>query len=90
MGYTDGDSDSSKNAGIEREHHKFLPEGLTVKVFDKDWTEEDDRYQDLYMIRFFPNGQCDWFELELEDNRGVSIWMEIDPISGKVKSEFQQ
>ncbi|MDF7826840.1 prepilin-type N-terminal cleavage/methylation domain-containing protein [Pontiellaceae bacterium B12227] len=90
LGYTDGKSDAGKDAGIEKEHHKFLPDGLSVKVFEKDWTEEDDNYQDLYMIRFFPNGQCEWFELELEDNRGVSIRMENDPISGKIKSEFLQ
>ena len=90
LGYTNGDSDSPENIGIEKEHHKFLPDNLTVKIFEKDWTEEDDQYEDLYMIRFFPNGQCDWFELELEDNRGVSIRMENDPISGKIKSEFLQ
>ena len=90
LGYTDGDSDSSSTAGIEKEVHKFLPDDLTVKFFEKDWTEEDNRYEDLYMIRFFPNGQCDWFEMELEDNRSTSIQLENDPISGKVKSKFLQ
>ena len=89
LGYTD-DEGSSETGGIEKEVHKFLPDGLTVKRFEKDRTEEDDQYEDLYMIRFFPNGQCDWFELELEDNRGIGIRLENDPISGKVKSEFMQ
>lgn len=89
LGYTD-ESGNSDTGGIEKEIHKFLPDGLTVKVFEKDRTEEDNQYQNLYMIRFFPNGQCDWFEMELEDNRGVSIHLENDPVSGKIKSEFVQ
>lgn len=90
LGYTDDEGGSSETGGIEKEIHKFLPDGLTVKLFEKDRTEEDDQYAALYMIRFFPNGQCDWFELELEDNRGIGIRLENDPISGKVKSEFVQ
>ena len=89
LGYTD-DEGSSETGGIEKEVHKFLPDGLTVKLFEKERTQEDDQYASLYMIRFFPNGQCDWFEMELEDNRGISIRLENDPISGKVKSEFMQ
>lgn len=90
LGYVDDDEGSSNTAGIEKEVHKFLPDNLTVKFFEKDWTEEDNDHEELYMIRFFPNGQCDWFEMELEDNRGISIRLENDPISGKVKSEFLQ
>ena len=88
LGFTTADEKSSDTAGIDKEVHKFLPDGLSVSEFDKDWTEEDDQHEDLYMIRFFPNGQCDWFKMELEDNRGVSVKLEIDPISGKVESEF--
>lgn len=90
LGYIDDDEGSSNDPGIDREVHKFLPEGLSVRIFEKDWTEEDDQFPDLYMIRFFPNGQCDWFEMELEDKRGLSVHLEIDSISGKVKSEFLQ
>jgi prepilin-type N-terminal cleavage/methylation domain-containing protein len=90
LGYIDGGDSASKTAGIDKEVHKFLPDGLTVTIFNKDRTEEDDQHENLYMIRFFPNGQCDWFEMELEDNRGVSIRLENDPISGKIKSEFLQ
>ncbi|MDF7800745.1 prepilin-type N-terminal cleavage/methylation domain-containing protein [Pontiellaceae bacterium B1224] len=89
LGYVD-EGGSSDTGGIEKEIHKFLPDGLSVKLFDKDRTEEDVLHENLYMIRFYPNGQCDWFEMELEDNRGVSIHLENDPISGKIKSEFMQ
>lgn len=90
LGYIDGDGKTDDTAGFEKEVHKFLPDGLSVKNFEKDWTEEDDRYPDLYVIRFYPNGQSEWFEMEIEDNRGTGIRLECDPISSKVSSEFLQ
>ncbi len=90
LGYVDGDEESSSPAGIEKEVHRFLPDGLTVRDFNKDWTDEDDEHPDFYLINFYPNGQCDWFELELEDNRGKGVQLENDPISGKITFEFTQ
>ncbi len=90
LGFTDGDEDGLGNVGVEREVRRFLPDDLSVKNFDKNWTEEDDAFEDLYLIRFYPNGQCDWFELELVDKRDVGIRLENDPISGKIRSEFLQ
>jgi len=85
LGYVDG-----QEPGIEKEVRKQLPEGLGVRNFEKDWTEEDDRFEDVYRVSFYPNGLCEWFELELEDNRGNGIRIENDPVSGRVWSEFMQ
>lgn len=91
LGYTDNDGEKpSKTAGIDKEIHRYLPDGLTIKDFNKNWRDEDDEYPNFYLIRFFHNGQCDFFTLELEDNRGMSIRMENDPISGKITFEFTQ
>lgn len=90
LGYVDDGSASSSTGGIDKEMRTRLPDHLNVKTFDKDRSEEDDQYEDLYLIRFYPNGQCDWFEIEIEDRRGVSIKMEINPVSGRVSSEFLQ
>ncbi len=90
LGYVDGENEDDSTGGIEKEVHRFLPDGLTVRDFEKAWTEEDDEYEDLYRIRFFPNGQCDWFTIELEDSRGMAVKLENDPISGKIISEFTQ
>lgn len=91
LGYTDdGDDSNAQTGGVEKEVHRFLSDELIVRDFKKEWTEEDDEYEDLYMIRFFPNGQCEWFELELEDSKGMGIKLENDPISGKIRSEFIQ
>ena len=85
LGYVEGDDKS-----IDREIHRVLPEGLEVSEFDKAWTEEDDLNKELYLVRFYPNGQCDWFQLELEDKRGLRVLIENDPVSGKTRSEFVQ
>ena len=91
LGYIDDeDGGAGSTAGIDKEVHRFLPEGLTVREFNKNWTDDDDEFLDLYIIRFYPNGQCEWFELELEDNRGMGVRLENDPISGKIISEFIQ
>ncbi len=91
LGYTDDDGEGGSNsAGIDKEVHHFLPEGLTVRDFDKDWTDEDEEYPEFYRINFFPNGQCDWFTLEIEDKRGMGVRLENDPISGKITFEFTQ
>ena len=90
LGYKDDDDSSSPTGGIEKEVHRFLSDELTVRNFEKDRTEEDDEYEELYLIRFFPNGQCEGFELELEDSKGMGIKLENDPISGKIRSEFVQ
>lgn len=89
LGYVDDDG-SSETAGIEKEIHRFLPDGLSVREFRKDWTEDDDPYPDLHLVRYYPNGQCEWFLLELEDKHGVGVRLENDPISGKIRSEFTQ
>ena len=90
MGYVEDDASREENAGIEKEIHRFLPDHLTVSDFEKNWTDEDDPYEDLYLIQFYPNGQCDWFRMELEDNRGMRVQLENDPISGKMYIEFKQ
>lgn len=90
LGYIENDPDRSSDAGIDKEVHRFLSDDLTVRDFEKEWTDEDQQYEDLYLIRFYPNGQCEWFKLELEDNRGHGIRLENDPISGKIWSEFLQ
>ena len=90
LGYIDGDNESSSTGNIDPESQILLPEHLSVKSFDKDWQLDEQEFDDVYRIPFYPNGQCDWFELEIEDKRGTVIHVEIDPISGKVFSEFVQ
>ncbi|MEE9369810.1 MAG: hypothetical protein V3V05_13260 [Pontiella sp.] len=91
LGYVDDEEgDGSSTAGIDKEVFRFLPDSLTIRNFDKDRTDEDDKYDNLYLIHFYPNGQCDWFVMEFEDKKGMVVKLENDPISGKIISEFIQ
>jgi general secretion pathway protein H len=90
LGYTDDGGGGSDSIDVEKEVHRFLPDDLTVRTFEKDWELDEKTYENLYLIRYYPNGQCDWFELELEDKRGMIVKLKNDPISGKVTSEFVQ
>lgn len=90
LGYVDGGESGSETAGIEKEVHRFLPDDLAVADFEKDWFEDEDEYEELYLIHYYPDGQSDWFVLKLEDQRGLGVKLENDPISGKLYSEFTQ
>jgi len=89
LGYVEGEA-SDGNIGIEKEIHRFLPEGIEVADFEKDWIEDEEEYEELYLIHYYPDGQSDWFILELKDRRGLGVKLENDPISGKIRSEFTQ
>ncbi len=89
LGYVEGDA-SSGDIGIEKEIHRFLPEGIEVADFEKDRLEDEEEYETLDVINYYPDGQSDRFVLELRDQRGLGVKLESDPISGKVRSEFTQ
>ena len=89
LGYVEGDS-SGEDTGVEKEIHRFLPENIQVADFEKGWAEDEEQYENLDLVRYYPDGQSDWFILELEDPRGMGVKLENDPISGKIRSEFMQ
>ena len=89
LGYVKSGS-SDKAVGIEKEVHHFLSEDLHVTDFEKDWLEDEEQYEDLLLIHYYPDGQSEWFTLELKDQNEQGIKLENDPISGKIHSEFIQ
>lgn len=89
LGYVEGET-SAENIGVEKEIHRFLPEGIEVADFEKDWIEDEKTYEDLYLVHYYSDGQSDWFSMELADRRGLGVKMENDPISGKIHFEFTQ
>jgi len=90
LGYIEDDTTASGKTGIEREVFRFLPDSLSVKSFEKDRIDADGVFDDLHLIRYYPNGQCDWFKMELVDQSGLGVVLENDPVSGKIMSEFEQ
>ena len=45
LGYVDGET-SSNGAGIEKEIHRYLPEGLEVADFEKTWVEDEEEHEE--------------------------------------------
>lgn len=88
LGYVEGET-SSGELGIEKEIHRFLPDDISVADFEKEW-EEDGTPDDIHLIRYYSDGQSDWFTLKLEGRSGLGVTLENDPISGKLFSEFTQ
>lgn len=90
LGYVEQDGVTRDGPDLDIEVSKLLPDDLTIRDFQKDLTEEEGLYEDFYLVRFYPNGQCDEFKLVLEDRKGKAVELENDPISGKIWSEFLQ
>lgn len=90
LGYVENDGTGQGGPDLDIEVSKLLPDDLTVQDFQKDTADDEVQYENLYLVHFYPNGQCDWFKLDLEDNKGMSVELENDPISGKIWSEFEQ
>jgi prepilin-type N-terminal cleavage/methylation domain-containing protein len=87
LGYVDGSA--QEDPGIEREVQRHLPEGIEIKSFEKDLSDEED-FGNLYLVHYYSDGQSDGFTMELQDQQGLRVELENDPISGKLRSEFLQ
>ena len=88
LGYTEGEA--AADIGIDKEIHRFLPEGVEIADFEKEWNEDVPEYEDLYFFNCYADGLMDGFSLTLKDRSGLGVEMENDPISGRIFSEFTQ
>jgi prepilin-type N-terminal cleavage/methylation domain-containing protein len=88
LGYIEGEA--AVDLGIDKEIHRFLPEGVEIADFEKEWSEDMPEYEDLHYFNCYADGQVDRFTLELRDRSGLGVEMENDPISGRIFSEFTQ
>lgn len=89
LGYVEGEG-AVDDVGIEREVHRFFPEGIELAHFERAGQDDEATFADHYLIRYYSDGQSDGFVLKLEDQRGLGVRLESDPISGKIRSEFTQ
>ena len=86
LGYI-GEGTDEQDRKIEKEISRSLPDGLHVEYIEVEGTILD---QDnvFYMFEFYSNGQCDDFQIILNDQKDRSIQIYSDPVSGKVRSQF--
>jgi|TARA_E500000178_G_scaffold318162_1_gene339296 prepilin-type N-terminal cleavage/methylation domain-containing protein len=86
LGYIDVEP-SEIDIAIEKEVSRSLPEGLNVESVEIE--EEVLGHENIfYTFQFYSNGQCDGFEIILNDRKDRSIQIYSDPVSGKVRSQF--
>lgn len=88
LGYVDGAS--PEDLGIEKEVRRFLPDSVDVTDFEKEWSENDPQYENIYVIRYYSDGRSDGFRIELDSNRGLLMELESDPVSGRISAELRQ
>lgn len=78
-----------KQIDLNEEIVRNLPKGIEIDEF----TNESNTYtildDDYYYIRFYPNGHCDAFFLNLKLKDKI-INISSDPISGKIFSKYLQ
>ncbi|MDD4736139.1 MAG: prepilin-type N-terminal cleavage/methylation domain-containing protein [Kiritimatiellae bacterium] len=84
----DGSGQEAGEASVTSLLRHSLPEG--VSILEVRGTGEDDvqEVEGIYYISYYPNGMCDAYEIELEDDRGKRMQMTVDPLSGKSAVEF--
>jgi prepilin-type N-terminal cleavage/methylation domain-containing protein len=59
-----------------------LEEGVKIVSF-----EGGKEVDGIYYVRYYPNGMCDAFELELGDDENRSARIKVDAVTGKAKVE---
>jgi prepilin-type N-terminal cleavage/methylation domain-containing protein len=70
---------------IEPRETRRLPDGIRMTDFESDGA--DQAVDDLYWINYYPNGMCDEYAVNIEDERGRRRTLRVDPISGRVEVE---
>lgn len=88
LGYID-DGNEDITTAVKTEIRRVLPEGVSFSNFENKSAEDDTAFGELMVVRFYPNGQSEWFEMTLTDNKGKTrIELENDPITSKVSVEI--
>jgi hypothetical protein len=88
LGYLE-DSSGDITSVVKTEIRRTLPDGVSINSFENKSVEDDGAFGNLSVVRFYPNGQSEWFELILTDSKGkMKIGMENDPITSKVSVDF--
>ncbi|MBU0676505.1 MAG: prepilin-type N-terminal cleavage/methylation domain-containing protein [Verrucomicrobia bacterium] len=82
-----GDSEEEGKMLVTRELKRPLEDGIKITEFDAGDTEQV--LDGIYWISFYPNGVCDDFALRLSDDKGSSVRIEVDHLSGSAKVEYE-
>lgn len=86
-------SDSNTNNNNSLINHKIkknIPSGTLIGEFNNYNNFYNNINTNYFIISFYKNGQCDPFSLIIENKSGVKVFIQSDPISAKIKTEYMQ
>lgn len=72
--------------GVESEMIRPLADRVKIRSFNS--SRQDQERDDVYWVNYHPNGMCDAFTVELEDEDGRACTIQVDPLSGRAKVEY--
>lgn len=87
LGYLD-DGNEDITTVVKTEVRRVLPEGLSISDFENKSAKDDTAFGELMVVRFYPNGQSESFEMTLTEKGKARIELENDPITSKVSVEI--
>ena len=74
-------------ANVVSELVRPMAEGVKITHFESEKVEQEK--DGIYWVNYYPNGMCDPYSVEVEDEYGKSATIEVDPLSGKAKVEYE-
>ena len=77
-----------ESATVDSRLKKHLEDGVRIAEVGSDADEGVTEVDGIYYVNFYPNGMCDQHWVELEDDHGQRVLIEMDPMSGKSTVEF--
>lgn len=77
---------AAEPASINSEMIRPLADGVRITKFESDKAYH---YKEVYAVSYYPNGMCDPYTVQLEDEYQKRAIITIDPMSGKAKVEYE-
>ncbi len=73
---------------VESRLKKQLEQDVRIVAISSDDPDGIAEIDGIYWVMYYPNGMCDQYVVELEDDQQKRVRIEVDPLSGKSAVEF--
>ena len=74
-------------ANVMSELVRPMADGVKISSFESEKVEQEK--DGIYWVNYYPNGMCDPYAVEIEDEYGKRARIEVDPLSGKAKVDYE-
>ncbi len=72
-------------ASVESDLARRLENQIRIADFDSERVGQE--VDGIYWVNYFPNGMCDDFSMQLVDEKGRYVEVDVDPYSGRITLE---